>query len=170
MIERFTEKAFKVILLAQEEAFIAQHEKLYPEHILLGLMREETGLSAKLLKGSGVTLDILRKEVKNNFVKLAEPVNTSEAMPFSSAVKKIIREAWYEVQSVGAYYVTPENLFMCLLREENASVVNLLRNLDVDVARIKNSVKRVINKGVQPNTHPEEISKRSHQDSHRGLR
>ena len=161
MIERFTEKAFKVILLAQEEAFIAQHEKLYPEHILLGLMREETGLSAKLLKGSGVTLDILRKEVKNNFVKLAEPVNTSESMPFSSAVKKIIREAWYEVQSVGAYYVTPENLFMCLLREENASVVNLLRNLDVDVARIKNSVKRVINKGVQPNTHPEEISKTS---------
>lgn len=159
MIERFTEKAFKVILLAQEEAHIAQHEKLYPEHILLGLMREESGLSAKLLKASGLSLAILRKEIKNNFVKQAEPLITLESMPFSPSVKKIIREAWYEVQSAGAYYVTPENLFMCLLREENISVVNLLRNLDVDVARIKNSVRRVVNKTVQPNNHPEEGSR-----------
>ena len=159
MIERFTEKAFKVIILAQEEAFTTKHEKLYPEHILLGLMREESGLSAKLLKGSGLTIDILREKIKKTSIKNAEPVISSESLPFSPSVKKVIREAWYEVQSVGAYYVTPENLFMCLLREENASVVDILRSMDVDVARIKNSVKRVLNRGSQPNIHPEEASK-----------
>lgn len=159
LIERFTEKAIKVILLAQEEAFIAQHEKLYPEHILLGLLREGSGLSAKLLRASGLNLEILREEIKKNPLKQAEPSSVSEAMPFSSAVKKIIREAWYECQSAGTYYVTPENLFLCLLREENVSVVNILRNLDVDIARIKTSVRRVSGKAVTPNSHPEEVSK-----------
>ncbi len=159
MIERFTEKAIKVILLAQEEAFIAQHEKLYPEHILLGLLRESSGLSAKLLRASGISLEILREEVKKMPLKQVELSGISENLPFSSPVKKILREAWYESQSMGAYYVTPENLFTCLLREENTTIINLLRNLDVDVARIKTSVKRVVNKSVKPNNHPEDVSK-----------
>ncbi|MEI8388483.1 MAG: Clp protease N-terminal domain-containing protein [bacterium] len=159
MIERFTEKAIKVILLAQEEAFIAKHEKLYPEHILLGLLREGSGLSAKLLRASGLTLEILREEITKIPFKQTELSNTSESLPFSPAVKKILREAWYESQSVGAYYVTPENLFVCLLREENTSIINLLRNLDIDIARIKTSVKRSANKSIKPNNHPEDVSK-----------
>lgn len=159
MIERFTEKAIKVILLAQEEAFIAQHEKLYPEHILIGLLREGSGLSAKLLKASGVQLDDLRNEIKKMPLKQAEVSNNSESLPFSSAVKKILREAWYESQSAGTYYVTPENLFVCLLREENVSIINLLRDMDIDVARIKTSVKRVASKPVKPFNHPEDVSK-----------
>jgi len=159
LIERFTEKAIKVILLAQEEAFIAQHEKLYPEHILLGLLKEGSGLSAKLLRASGLNLEILREEIKKTPLKQVEISNVSESLPFSQTVKKILREAWYESQSVGAYYVTPENLFVCLLREENTSVINLLRNLDIDIARIKTSVKRVAAKAVKPNTHPEDVSK-----------
>jgi ATP-dependent Clp protease ATP-binding subunit ClpA len=161
LIERFTEKAIKVILLAQEEALIAQNEKLYPEHILLGLLREGSGLSAKLLKASGINLANLREEIKKNPLKQVETSTSAENMPFSSAVKKIIREAWYECQSAGTYYVTPENLFLCLLREENVSVVNILRNLDADIARIKTSVRRVASKPVIPNTHPEEVSKSS---------
>ena len=159
MIERFTEKAIKVILLAQEEAFIAQHEKLYPEHILLGLLREGSGLSAKLLKASGLNLEILREEIKKIPLKHVESSSISESLPFSPAVKKILREAWYEGQSAGTYYVTSENLFVCLLREENVSVINLLRKLDVDIARIKTSVKRVAGKSVKPNNHPEDVSR-----------
>ena len=159
MIERFTEKAIKVILLAQEEAFIAQHEKLYPEHILLGLLREGSGLSAKLLRASGLNLEILREEIKKIPLKQVESSNITESLPFSQPVKKILREAWYESQSAGAYYVTPENLFVCLLREENTSIINLLRNLDIDIARIKTSVRRVANKAVKPSSHPEDVSK-----------
>lgn len=159
LIERFTEKAIKVILLAQEEAFIAQHEKLLPEHILLGLLREESGLSAKLLRASGLSLEILRAELKKMPLKQVELSGVSESLPFSPAVKKILREAWYESQSVGAYYVTPENLFVCLLREENTSIINILRNFDVDVARIKTSVKRVAGKSIKPNNHPEDVSR-----------
>jgi len=160
LIERFTEKAIKVILLAQEEAYIAQHEKIYPEHLLLGILREGAGLSAKLLKASGLSVEVLRDEVKNApLLKQAESVNTNENLPFSQPVKKILREAWYEVQSSGTYYVTPENLFLCLIREENVSVLSLLRNFDIDLARIKTSVRRVASKSVKPNTHPEEKSR-----------
>lgn len=159
MIERFTEKAIKVILLAQEEAFIAKHEKLHLEHLLLGLLREESGLSAKLLRASGLNLELLREEVKKMPLKQVELASVSESLPFSTAVKKILREAWYESQSVDSYYVTPENLFVCLLREENTSIINLLRSFDVDVARIKTSVKKVANKSVKPNSHPEEVSR-----------
>ncbi len=159
MIERFTEKAIKVILLAQEEAFIARHEKLYPEHILLGILREASGLSSKLLKASGLSVEVLREEIKKVPLKHTDSKETSESLPFSQTVKKILREAWYEGQSVGAYYVTPENLFLCLLREENVSVLTLLRNLNIDVARIKTSVKRIAGKPARPNRHPEEASK-----------
>jgi len=159
MIERFTEKAIKVILLAQEEAFVAQHEKIYPEHILLGIIKEGVGLSAKLLKASGISLELLREEIKKTQIKHTSVADNSESLPFSPAVKKILREAWYEGQSAGAYYVTPENLFLCLLREENVSILNILRNLNVDVARIKTSVKRIAGKPARPKGHPEELSK-----------
>lgn len=159
MIERFTEKAIKVVLLAQEEAFMAKHEKLYPEHLLLGILREGSGLSAKLLKASGLNLEILREEIKKHPIKQSETSGSSEALTFTPAVKKILREAWYEGQSVGAYYVTPENLFLCLLREENVSIVNILKNLGVDTSRIKTSVRRVASKSIKPNTHPEDVSR-----------
>jgi len=161
LIERFTEKAIKVILLAQEEAYIAKHEKLYPEHILLGLLREETGLCAKLLRASGLTVETLREKIKQTPLKQAETEISSESLPFSSAVKKILREAWYESHSAGTYYVTPENLFVCLLREENISVISILHALDIDVARIKNSVRRVSSKSVKPHSHPEEASRQT---------
>jgi len=161
LIERFTEKAIKVILLAQEEAYIVKHEKLYPEHILLGLLREETGLCAKLLRAAGLNIDILREKIRQMPIKQSDSTISSESLPFSAAVKKILREAWYESHSAGTYYVTPENLFVCLLREENVSIISILHSLDIDVARIKTSVKRISSKAVKPNSHPEEASRQA---------
>lgn len=157
MIERYTEKAIKVILFAQEEAFMAKHGKLYPEHLLLGIMREGSGLSSKLLKASGLEVGELRDVICKSEFRQYEKPNTSETMPFSGAVKKILREAWYEVQSLGTYYVTPENMFLSLLRENDAVVIQVLDEFDVNVAKIKTSVEKVSNKQVKPFVHPEEI-------------
>jgi ATP-dependent Clp protease ATP-binding subunit ClpA len=158
LIERYTEKAIKVVLLAQEEAFIAKHARLYPEHILLGILREGSGISAKLLKASGVDVDILRGSIGDMQSKTHELPDSSETMPLSPPVKKILREAWYEVQSSGTYYITPENLFLSLLREKESSVVFLLKSLSVDVPRIKNTVEKIANKSIKPFNHPEESS------------
>ncbi len=156
MIERYTEKAINVILFAQEEAFLSEHEKLYPEHILLGIIREGSGISAKLLKAAGIETGLLRKAVRGrrgNGLNRHTPVET---MSFSPAVKKILREAWYEAQSTGTYYVTPENLFLSMLREKGSSVADLLTQLNVDLEKIKNTVEKIANKAIKPSVHPEE--------------
>jgi len=157
LIERYTEKAIKVILFAQEEAFMAKHGKLYPEHILLGIMREGSGLSAKLLKASGIEAETLRESICKKQFRQYDKQNTSETMPFSAAVKKILREAWYEAQSSGTYYVTPENLFLSLLRENDSSANNLLKEFNVNIKKIKTSVEKVSNKQIKPFIHPEEL-------------
>ncbi|HSA06983.1 MAG TPA: Clp protease N-terminal domain-containing protein [Candidatus Gastranaerophilales bacterium] len=156
MIERYTEKAIKIILFAQEEAFIAKHDKLYPEHILLGIVRDSSGLSSKLLKSYGLELDVLRQAIYKRQLKQYDTQSSSETMSFSAPVKKILREAWYEVQSSGNYYVTPENLLLSLLREKDASVIQLLKEFNVNIEKIKTSIAKVSNKSVKTFAHPEE--------------
>jgi len=156
LIEKYTEKAINVILYAQEEAILAKHEKLYPEHILMGIVREGSGISAKLLKASGIDADTLRETLKE--LQGADTQNplTSNTLTFSPAVKKILREAWYEAQSTGTYYVTPENLFLCMLREKDSPVATLLSNSDVNLEKIKATVEKIANKAIKPFVHPEE--------------
>src|SRR3989339_691988 len=142
MIERYTEKAINVILYAQEEAFLVGQQKLYPEHILLGILREGSGISSKLLKASGIDTDIVRKTLKEKQIYPTDKHISSESMAFTTAVKKILREAWYEAQSTGTYYVTPENLFLSLLREKDSSAADLLIQLNVDLPKIKSTVEK----------------------------
>ncbi len=158
MIERYTEKAIKVILFAQEEAFMAKHARLYPEHILAGIVREGSGLSSRLLKAAGVTMDMLREVIHSRQFRRHEGKNPSETMLFSSTVKKILREAWYEVQSSGTYYVTPENLFLSLLKDDESRTINLLNEFGVNFEKIRASVEKVSNKSTKPFVHPEETS------------
>lgn len=158
MIERYTEKAIKVLLFAQEEAFMAKHAKLYPEHILAGIVREGSGLSSKLLKASGVNMDMLRNAIHSRQFKQYEGQSSSESMPFSPSVKKMLREAWYGVQSSGTYYVTPENIFLSILGDNDSQVLNLLQEFNVNVEKLKTSVEKVSNKSVKPFVHPEEAS------------
>ncbi len=156
MIERYTEKAIKVLLFAQEEAFMAKHGKLYPEHILAGIVREASGLSSKLLKSSGVNIDMLRETIHSGKFSKYQGQSPNESMPFSPGVKKILREAWYDVQSAGTYYVTPENLFLSLLRDDESQVISLLKDFSVNIEKIKASVANISKKSVKPSAHPEE--------------
>lgn len=158
MIEKYTEKAINVILLAQEEAFLTKQDKVYPEHILLGILREGSGVSAKLLKAAGVDIDAVRNIIKEKQPSWTDKQTSSETLTFSTAVNKILRESWYEAQSTGTYYVTPENLFISMLREKGTSVGELLISLKVDLAKIKATVEKIANKAIKPFVHPEETS------------
>lgn len=159
MIERYTEKAIRILLLAQEEALLARHGRLYPEHLLLGIMREGSGLSAKLLKASGVTMADLREAIHKCHPENKQEISSQESMPFSEEAKRTLRAAWYEGQASGTYYVTPENIFLSLISKKESTTVKLLENLDVNLKRIKTSVEKVSNKQVKSTIHPEEAGK-----------
>ncbi|EKE03537.1 MAG: ATP-dependent Clp protease ATP-binding subunit clpA-like protein [uncultured bacterium] len=155
MFERFTEKAIKIVTYAQEEALNAKHSKLYPEHILLGILREGTGIAARFLKASGLNLETLREKVDEIVVMKQQGNLSAENLPFSSATKKILKEAWDEAKSLGANYINTEHLFLSLLKDKNSSVTKLLDELDINKDRIKDSVIRVIERKAKIALHPE---------------
>jgi ATP-dependent Clp protease ATP-binding subunit ClpA len=156
LFERFTEKAIKVVTVAQEEALKAGHAKLYPEHILLGILKEGTGVSARFLKASGLEIETLREKINEIIVmKQLSPLTTG-VLPFSSAVKKVLKEAWDKSNFLGTNYIGTEHLFLALLSKDNASILKILKESDLDIERIKSSVIRVIEKKSKVSSHPEE--------------
>lgn len=153
MFERFTEKAIKVVTYAQEEASNAKHSKLYPEHILIGILREGTGISARFLRALGLNLEDLRKKVNEIVLIKQKERSLTEGLIFSSSIKRVLKEAWDEAKSLGANYISVEHLFLSLLNENNTSILKILNDFDIDKDRIKASVIRVIEKKAK--SHPE---------------
>ena len=157
MFERFTEKAIKVVTLSQEEAGIAKHSKLYPEHLLLGILREGSGISAKFLRVAGLSIEELREKVKESLVIPSK--DASNEISFSSEVKQVLREAWDKAKSLGANYISPEHLLLSLLNHNNTSIIKLLEGFDIDVNRIKDSVARIVERKSKTQPHPEGVAK-----------
>jgi len=159
LFERFTEKAIKVVTYAQEEAINAKHSKLYPEHILLGILREGTGIAARFLRASGLNPEILREKISKIIIIKQQEKISVENLQFSSATKKVLKEAWDEAKALGINYINSEHLFLSLLKENNVSIIKLLDELDIDKNRIKTSVLRVIEKKSKVSFHPEASQK-----------
>lgn len=162
MFERFTEKAIKIVTLAQQEAISLNHQRLYPEHLLLGILREGTGLSARLLKASGVDAEYLSEKINQSLViKQSEKTLTTQPA-FSSSVKRVLKEAWDEARIRGVNYIGSEHIFLALLNPENTTISNLLDESDVDVDRIKTSILKTTEKRARTLSHPEAQQKQSY--------
>lgn len=161
MFERFTEKAIKVVTYAQEEAINARHAKLYPEHILLGILREGSGISARFLRTSGLTTEVLREKIKKSAIIRKNENISNSILPFSPIVKKILKEAWDEARSPGVNYITTEHLFLSLLNEDNVEINDLLEEFDVNISKIKASVLKLVEKKSKASSHPEINQKHS---------
>lgn len=157
MFERFTEKAIRVVTYSQEEAVQLKHSSLQPEHILIGILKEGTGIAARFLRASGLTLDILREKV-NSILSLNPKGNFKDVLLFSPSVKIVLKEALTESKAFGANFISPDHLFLSLLNKEN-NIYALLVDLDVDVERVKSSVIRVIEKKEKTAKHPEDSTK-----------
>ncbi|NLC10988.1 MAG: ATP-dependent Clp protease ATP-binding subunit, partial [Firmicutes bacterium] len=140
MFGRFTERAQQVLVLAQEEAKRLSHNFIGTEHILLGLVREGSGIAARALQNMGVELPKVRQEVEKIIGKGDKgPV---QGISYTPRAKKVIELAIEEGQNFGHNYVGTEHLLLGLLREGEGIAAQVLSNLGID---LKNARKEVIN-------------------------
>ncbi len=142
MFERFTEKAIKVIMLAQEEARRLGHNFVGTEQILLGLIGEGTGVAAKVLKSMGVNLKDSRVEVEKIIGRGSGFVAVE--IPFTPRAKRVLELSLEEARQLGHNYIGTEHLLLGLIREGEGVAARVMENLGVDLTKIRTQVIRML--------------------------
>ena len=142
MFERFTEKAIKVIMLAQEEARRLGHNFVGTEQVLLGLIGEGTGVAAKTLKAMGVTLKDARVEVEKIIGRGSGFVAVE--IPFTPRAKRVLELSWDEARQLGHNYIGTEHLLLGLIREGEGVAARVLENLGVDLNKVRSNVIKML--------------------------
>ncbi len=131
MFERFTDRARRVIVLAQEEARALQHNYIGTEHILLGLIREGEGIAAKALSAKGVELDSTRKQVEEMIGK--GTVSPNGHIPFTPHAKQVLELSLREALQLGHSYIGTEHILLGLIREGEGIGTQVLIKMEVDI-------------------------------------
>ena len=142
MFERFTEKAIKVIMLAQEEARRLGHNFVGTEQILLGLIGEGTGVAAKVLKSMGVNLKDARIEVEKIIGRGSGFVAVE--IPFTPRAKRVLELSLEEARQLGHNYIGTEHLLLGLIREGEGVAARVLENLGVDLSKVRTQIIRML--------------------------
>jgi len=142
MLERFTEKAIKVIMLAQEEARRLGHNFVGTEQILLGLIGEGTGVAAKVLKSLGVNLKDSRIEVEKIIGRGSGFVAVE--IPFTPRAKRVLELSLEEARQLGHNYIGTEHLLLGLIREGEGVAARVLENLSIDLTKVRTQVIRML--------------------------
>src|SRR5256884_895795 len=142
MFERFTERARQVVVLAQEEARILKHNYIGTEHILLGLLREEEGLAARVLESLDITVEEVRAQVAR-IVGQGDEVTTGQ-IPFTPRAKKVLELALREALSLGHNYIGTEHILLGLVRENEGVAARILLDFDADAEKIRNEIIRML--------------------------
>jgi ATP-dependent Clp protease ATP-binding subunit ClpC len=140
MFERFTEKAIKVIMLAQEEARRLGHNFVGTEQILLGLIGEGTGIGPKVLKSMGVNLKDARVEVEKIIGRGSGFVAVE--IPFTPRAKRVLELSLEEARQLGHNYIGTEHLLLGLIREGEGVAARVLENLGVDLSKVRSQIIR----------------------------
>ncbi len=142
MFERFTDRARRVIVLAQEEARNLKHNYLGTEHILLGLIKEGEGVAAKALESLGVTFDAVREQVVEIIGEGQE--QPSGHIPFTPRAKKVLEYAMREGLQLGHSYIGTEHLLLGLCREQDGVAAQVLVKLGADLPKVRDQVTRLL--------------------------
>src|SRR5919202_1138059 len=145
MFERFTERARKVVVLAQEEARHFNHNYIGTEHLLLGLLREDEGVAARALSSLNVALDEVREQVES-IVGYGEEGTGGQA-PFTPRSKKVLELALREALQLGHNYIGTEHILLGLVRESEGVAARVLSNLGVDPDKVRREVVRMLGGG-----------------------
>ena len=138
MFERFTDRARRVIVLAQEEARALNHNYMGTEHILLGLIKEGEGVAAKALESMGINLDDVRREVIDIIGHGTQPVTGH--IPFTPRAKKVLELSLREGLQMGHKYIGTEFLLLGLIREGDGVAAQVLIKLGADLPRVRQQV------------------------------
>jgi len=148
MFERFTDRARKVMALANQEAQRFNHEYIGTEHILLGLVKEGSGVGANVLKNLDVDLRKVRIEVEK-LVKSGPDMVTMGKLPQTPRAKKVIEYAIEEARNLNHNYVGTEHLLLGLLREHDGVAAQVLMNLGLKLDEVREEVLNLLGAGVE---------------------
>src|SRR5207302_8201376 len=148
LFERFTERARQVVVLAQDEARALKHNYIGTEHILLGLLREEEGLAARVLESLDITVEEVRAQVAR-IVGQGDEVTTGQ-IPVTPRAKKALELALREALSLGHNYIGTEHILLGLVRENEGVAARILLDVDADAEKIRNEVIRTLSGEQRP--------------------
>jgi hypothetical protein len=138
MFERFTDRARRVLVLAQEEARLLDHNFIGTEHILLGLIHEGDGVAAKALEGLGISLEAVRQRVGETIAPAETATNASP--PFTPRAKKVLELSLREALQLGHNFIGTEHLLLGLVREGEGVAASVLVSLGADLSRVRQQV------------------------------
>ncbi|MBI3465151.1 MAG: ATP-dependent Clp protease ATP-binding subunit [Planctomycetes bacterium] len=149
MYERFTDRARKVMQLANQEAQHFNHEYIGTEHILLGLVKEGSGVAANVLKNLDVDLRKIRLEVEK-LVQTGPEMVTMGRLPHTPRAKKVIEYSMEEARNLGHNYVGTEHILLGLLREQEGVAAQVLMNLGLKLDEVREEVLNLLGHGMEP--------------------
>ena len=138
MFERFTDRARRVVVLAQSEARLLNHNYIGTEHLLLGMINEGHGVAAKALESLGISLEIARGEVEE-IIGQGQSAPTGH-IPFTPRAKKVLELALRESRYLGHNYIGTEHILLGLVREGDGVAAQILRKLGGDLAGVRQAV------------------------------
>jgi ATP-dependent Clp protease ATP-binding subunit ClpC len=142
MFERFTERGRQVVVLAQDEARTLKHNYIGTEHLLLGLVREEDGLAARVLD----TLDVTIEEARAQVVRVVGTGTEIDAgaIPFTPRARKVLDMALEESRALGHTYIGTEHILLALVSENEGVGARILRDLDADAETVRDELLRML--------------------------
>ena len=138
LFERFTDRARRVVVLAQEEARLLNHSYIGTEHILLGLIHEGEGVAAKALDSLSISLDAVRAQVEEIIGQGGS--SPSGHIPFTPRAKKVLELSLREALQLGHNYIGTEHILLGLLREGEGVATQVLQKLGADLGRVRQQV------------------------------
>jgi ATP-dependent Clp protease ATP-binding subunit ClpC len=142
MFEKFTDRARRVVVLAQEEARILNHDYIGTEHILLGLIHEGEGVAAKALNSIGISLEQMRQQVEE-IIGRGE-ISPGGHIPFTPRAKKVLELSLRESINLGHNYIGTEHILLGLLREGDGVAAKVLVRLGADLNQVRREVIRLV--------------------------
>ena len=138
MFERFTDRARRVVVLAQEEARLLNHNYIGTEHILLGLIHEGEGVAAKALESLGISLEAVREQGEEIIGQGGS--SPSGHIPFTPRAKKVLELSLREALQLGHNYIGTEHILLGLIREGEGVAAQVLTKLGADLSRVRQQV------------------------------
>jgi hypothetical protein len=143
MFERFTDRARRVVVLAQEEARMLNHNYIGTEHILLALIREGGGIAAQALASLGITEEAARQQVEQ-IVGRGQQDPSGGHIPFTPRAKKTLQLSMREAIALGHAYIGTEHILLGLVREGDSPAMQVLNGLGIDPVRVRQQVIRLV--------------------------
>jgi ATP-dependent Clp protease ATP-binding subunit ClpA len=138
MFERFTDRARRVVVLAQEEARMLNHNYIGTEHLLIGLIREDRGVAGKGLESLGISVDAVRQQVEE-MIGMGEQAPSGH-VPFTPRAKKVLELSLREALQLGHDYIGPGHIMLGLIREGDGVAAQVLVRLGADLNQVRQQV------------------------------